>query len=354
MAQSMDKLKQEAALLGVFLPLLEDTSALSAPLTLHGNALQNREAVMVSAGYDADENGMPTANTIARYVAAAKSRSCGLLWTEPVAISKEARCNAGQLVINEENKDAFAALCKAVKEAVPNVVMVALLDHAGAQALAPVCFERCPLFEGMPVILEETAVTPIAVACGIAARSASEAGFHGIALNVCERNLFSESLAAFHRDGAFGGDFDDRTRFVRDCYTAMRMTAPDAFLSIRLCLSDGLPQPYCFGMAFEDETAPELSESVLLLQILQALYGVEMVACEVGVPGINWMNREEPEHPILPVSRLCTCIAMLDSAMQQNVTLLIAESSVSGEMPFENLAAGMIAGEFASLAGFTA
>lgn len=354
MAQTLESLRSTASQLGIFLPLTEETDALSAPLTLHGHELKNRASVMVSAAYDADENGAPTKDTIARYVKAAQSRPCGMLWSEPIAVSAEARTNNRQLVFSDANTDAFAALLKAVRDAVgKDIVLVALLDHAGRKALSPVAFEACPLFEKRPEILAETAVTPIAAACGMAAKTAVSAGFDGIALNVCERNLFAESLAAYHRNGSFGGDFDDRSRFVRDCFTAIKLMCGNAFLTLRLCLSDGLPQPYGFGMAFEDESAPELSESVLLIQILQALFGVQMVACEVGISEKTWLCSEKEEDAILPAGRLCTCTAMLDSALQQNVTLLLPQSAVHEDIPFDHLAAGMISGEFASLAGFT-
>ena len=63
------------------------------------------------------------------------------------------------------------------------------------------------------------------------------------------------------------------------------------------------------------------------------------------------MFAAEPEAEILRVSRLCTCIAMLDSDMQQNVQLIVPEIP-SDDIPFANLASGMIAGEFASFGGF--
>ena len=84
---------------------------------------------------------------------------------------------------------------------------------------------------------------------------------------------------------------------------------------------------------------------------MKALYGVELVSCSVGTAQQNWMSAEQPEPEIVRVSRLCTCVAMLDSNRQQNVQLIVPEQPGQG-IPFENLAAGMIGGEFASYAGF--
>ena len=121
--------------------------------------------------------------------------------------------------------------------------------------------------------------------------------------------------------------------------------------SVRLSLSDGIAQPDGWGMAFEDEAAPDLYEPALLLKILQTLYEVKLVLCTAGIPGVNWMRAEEPEEELITVSRLCTCIAMLDSDMQQNIYLIVPEQKTE-MIPFENLAAGMIIGEFASFAGY--
>lgn len=351
MKQTLDVLRQKAAYLGVFLPFADETEVLGEPTTLHGHTLQNRCVCHVAPCFDADESGAPTEATLQRYRDAAASGSFGQIWSEPLALDPSGRVNAHQLMCTEENADAFRALRDAVREAAPDAVFVALLDHAGRHALAPVSTENCPLLPESCTILEDTALTPLIAACGFAARTASAAGCEGIALNACDRNLFADSLAAYHRDGTFGGDFDDRTRLVRDCFTAMKLTAGNAFLSIRLTLSDGLPMPHGFGMAFEDEAAPDLSESVLLLQILRALYGVELVACEVGIPGMQWMAAETEEDPLITASRLCTCIAMLDSALQQSVQLIVP-NSIDAQLPFEHLAAGMISGEFASFAGF--
>jgi hypothetical protein len=134
----------------------------------------------------------------------------------------------------------------------------------------------------------------------------------------------------------------------------MKMVTTDKlFYSIRLCLSDGISQPDGWGMAFEDLSAPDLYEPALLVKILQALYGVKLVLCSIGVPDINWMLSAERESGLIRYSRLCTCIAMIDSDMQQDVQLIMPEIDAE-EIPFENLAAGMIQGEFASFAGFSA
>lgn len=357
MSKTITELHRQAQNIGVFLPLIEDTAALEQTGELHGYALKSRRILMMQPGNDADENGAPSQNSIARYQEAVRQQPYSIVVLEPAAIQPNARYFENGFVISAENIPQFAALIQAVCEASEQAfgitpLVTALLDHAGHHALYPVAMEHSASLPTDARLLTDDELTELVITCANAAKAAKQAGCTGIALNVADRSLFGESLAAFHRAGKFGGDFDDRTRFVRDCYTAIKMIAgDDLFYTIRLCLSDGIPQPDGWGMAFEDESAPDLYEPALLLTIMQALYGIELILCSIGIPDVNWMGAAEKESDLIRYSRLCTCIAMLDSDRQQNVQLVVPEL-ISEDVPFANLAAGMIQGEFASFGGF--
>lgn len=355
--RQISEIREQASDIGVFFPLSYETDSLAMPGELHGQAIATRNVLMMQCGHDADASGAPTAQTVARYQAAVLEKQYSVVLLEPAAIAENARRHENDLVISEQTQQAFAHLIEAIKQTAQEQygtepLIVALLDHAGHRALYPVSMEHSPSLPTDARILTDDELTALVINCGHAAKFAEQAGADGVALNAADRSLFGESLAAFHRDGKFGGDFDDRTRFVRDCYTAMKMlTADSLFYTIRLTLSDGVPQPDGWGMAFEDSTAPELYEPALLLKIMQTLYGIELVFCAIGIPQINWMLAAEPESDLIRMSRLCTCVAMLDSDLQQNVQLVVPEIS-SDDIPFANLASGMIAGEFASFGGF--
>ena len=355
--EQISALRSEAKDIGLFLPLQEDTAILDEQIQLHGKTLASRSALLMQPVYDADETGAPTEETVRRYCEAVRGKCFGQVWTEPVAVTAEGRRDIHQLMLTNENKGKFMSMLYEIRQAAKQAhgaapVFIVLLDHAARNALTPVTMEQSTVLPTeAPVITDET-LTRLIVSCGEAALAAEQAGFEGIALNAADRSLFGESLAAFHREGIFGGDFDDRTRFVRDCYTAMFVAAKNVFFSIMLTLSDGIPQPDGWGMAFETESHPDLYEPALLTKILHELYGVKLVCCKTGIPGVNWMQAEEPERESVRVSRLCTCIAMLDSDRQQNVDLVVPETDAKS-VPFANLAAAMIFGEFASFAGFT-
>ena len=355
--EQVQALRNEASRIGVFFPMIAETEIIGEPDTLHARPVASRRVLCMQSACDADTDGAPTDATLARYAEAVKKQQYGIVWLEPCAISAEARRYEHSLVLCEKNAEAFhrltEAISKASEEAFGTIpVIVALLDHAGHHALTPVAVETSKALPTDARLLTDDEMTQIVLQCAEAAKAAVTAGCGGIALNAADRNLFGESLAAFHRDGKFGGDFDDRTRFVRDCYTAMKMlTGERLFYTIRLCLSDGIPQPDGWGMAFENLSAPDIYEPALLLKILQTLYGVKLVLCSIGIPDINWMLSPKRERDLIRYSRLCTCTAMLDSDMQQNVQLILPELDAE-EVPFANLAAGMIKGEFASFVGY--
>lgn len=357
MLEHVIKLRQQAQERGLFLPLSVETEALDQAGVLHKFSLKNRRVLMMQQGNDADAQGAPSQETIARYETAVRQQPYSIVVLEPAAILPDARSSARALALTAENAAQFselnAAICAASEEAFGiTPVIVSLLHHAGSHALDPVAIGSSESLPDAPHLLTDDEMTQLVIDCANAAKIAAQTGCNGIALNAADRSLFGESLAAFHREGKFGGDFDDRTRFLRDCYTAIKMcVSRKLFFTIRLSLSDGIPQPDGWGMAFEDESAPDLYEPALLLTVLRALYGVELVMCSIGIPDVNWMCAEEPESDMLRLSRLCTCVAMLDSDRQQNVQLVVPEIS-SEEIPFANLAAGMIAGEFASFGGF--
>ena len=354
----IEELREEASDVGLFFPMLYETDALDTAGELHGHKLSSRRVLQMQRGYDATEDGAPSDLTVKRYEDAVRKQAYSIVVLEPSAIKKDARESESDLALIEENEASFRALADAIKQASKEAygfapVIVILLDHAGHHALKACAFDHSASLPTDVPLIDDDALTELLIACSDAAKLAEQAGFDGIGLNAADRNLFGESLAAFHRDGKFGGDFDDRTRFVRDCYTAMKMVVSDKlFFTIRLCLSDGIPQPDGWGMAFEDLSAPDLYEPALLLKILRALYQVELVLCTIGVPDINWICESQPESDLIRYSRLCTCVAMLDSDLQQNVQLVIPDIG-SEDIPFDYLAAGMIAGEFASFGGFT-
>lgn len=149
-----------------------------------------------------------------------------------------------------------------------------------------------------------------------AALLAREAGFDGVDIKSCHRYLLSELLAAHTRHGKYGGEFQNRVRFLWETITRVRAAVSDELiLAVRLNACDVHPYPHGWGVDRGDYTRPDLREPKQLLHLLQQ-QGVSLVAVSAGNP---YYNRPDitrpfdtpmvgatipPEHPLESVARL--------------------------------------------------
>ena len=168
--RDLTELRAEAQEIGVFLPLEEQTDALMQPASLHGRTVENRSALLMQPCYDADENGAPTAETVRRYCDAVTAHAYGMLWTEPVAMTPDARADVHQLMLTKENQDAFSAMMRAISEAAERVhgfapLQIALFGHAGCFALKPAVAEQNQLTTEGAALLSDDDLTRLVVSC---------------------------------------------------------------------------------------------------------------------------------------------------------------------------------------------
>jgi 2,4-dienoyl-CoA reductase-like NADH-dependent reductase (Old Yellow Enzyme family) len=164
-----------------------------------------------------------------------------------------------------------------------------------------------------------------------AAATARDAGFDFIDIKQCHTYLLNELLGARSREGAYGGDFEHRTRFVRNVFGRIRSRLGDSIvLATRMNVFDGVPHvkradgigepsthdvPYRDGWGV-DEGAPmraDLTEPLRLVAELRA-QGLAMVNVSMGSPYYNpHISRPferapvdgyaPPEHPLAGVER---------------------------------------------------
>ena len=89
--EQIQALRNEASRIGVFFPMIAETEILGEPDTLHARPIASRRVLSMQSGSDADADGAPTAETLARYVEAVRKQQYGIVWLEPCAIGAEAR-----------------------------------------------------------------------------------------------------------------------------------------------------------------------------------------------------------------------------------------------------------------------
>src|SRR5438876_160499 len=124
----------------------------------------------------------------------------------------------------------------------------------------------------MPQALTLDGIQEIIAAFANAARRACEAGFRVIEIHAAHGYLIHEFLSPLsnHRDDAYGGSFDNRTRLIREIVAAVRRSWPKGLpLFVRISATDWVDGGW------------DLEQSIQLARALKQL-GVDLMDCSSG------------------------------------------------------------------------
>ena len=368
---TLNSLRAAAAEVRADLPLQEDVSPLFRPLPLGAKAAPNRIAFQPMEGTDGTEGGAPGELTIRRYERFAKAGP-GLIWFEAVATVPEGRASAHQLYLTEENVDEFKRLTDDIRETclrengyAPVLVMQATNSGRYSKPHGypePMIAYNCPPLEDTPLpadrIVSDDDLRRFEEAYTKTARLCQQAGFDGMDVKCCHRYLACELLSAYTRPGEYGGSFENRTRFLKNCYRAAQagLASGEFFLTSRLNAYDGFPYPYGFGVR-KGSMEPDMTEAIRLIRELEAEFHIPLINITMGNPYKNpHVNRPydhgnyvPDEHPLEGVDRVMKGV----SEIQHAVDIPVLGSAFSYLRQFStNLAAGMVEGGHAAMAGF--
>jgi 2,4-dienoyl-CoA reductase-like NADH-dependent reductase (Old Yellow Enzyme family) len=156
-------------------------------------------------------------------------------------------------------------------------------DNGGWQTVAPSALPFAANYP-MPHALTVAEIAGVTESFVVAARRAYEAGFRVIELHAAHGYLFHEFLSPLSntRTDAYGGDFENRTRLLRETVAAVRAALPDGCpLFVRISSTDWV------------EGGWDIEQSVALSRRL-AVLGVDVVDCSSGG------NVEKAEIPVGP------------------------------------------------------
>ncbi|MBO7358535.1 MAG: flavin oxidoreductase/NADH oxidase [Clostridia bacterium] len=370
--RSWTDIENTADALGISLPRSENTDVLKAPLKIGAFTAHNRIALQPMEGTDGTETGSPGELTVRRYLRFARG-GAGLIWFEAVATAPEVRASAHQLMLTKDNLDDFKRLIAQIREAglkqngyAPVIVVQA--TNSGRYSKPNGCPEPLiaynnPLFEDTPLpescILSDDRLKAYEERFGETARLARAAGFDGMDVKCCHRYLACELLSAYTRPGAYGGSFENRTRFLLNAYRAARANITgDFFLTSRLNVYDGFPYPYGFGVKPDGGLNPWLEEGKRLAGILKNEMAIPILNITIGNPYKNpHVNRPydrgnyvPDEHPFVGVDRMMRCVGEIQRAYPGLPVIGSAFSYLRQFAP--QLAAGMIGQGSCAMAGF--
>lgn len=328
---------------------------LAQPLEVGPFTVGNRFAVLPMEGWDGTPDGRPTDLTRRRWRRFGAG-GAKLIWGgEAVAVREDGRANPNQLLINEHTVGDLEALrgelvsehCRSFGAGAARDLLVGLqLTHSGryARPTPPRIAYRHPVLDARVGVDDDAAVMTDAELDALvesfarAARLAADAGFQFVDVKHCHGYLGHELLSGFDRPGRYGGTFENRTRFLRECVAAIAAAAPGLMVGVRVSAidfvpftagADGVGRPvrdggdryrYAFG-GDGTGTGYDIAEPAAFLDVLRDLR-VPLVCVTVGSPYYNpHMQRPAlfppsdgyapPEDPLVGVARQLAVTAAL-------------------------------------------
>jgi 2,4-dienoyl-CoA reductase-like NADH-dependent reductase (Old Yellow Enzyme family) len=375
--RSIEDLRGYLNELGIELPFDEqiehgNQSPLAQPYVVHERTIGNRFAVLPMEGWDGSDDGRPTELVRRRWMHFGQS-GAKLIWGgEAVAVRHDGRANPQQLMINDQTANEIAALRQLLLDShqerfgsTDDMLIGLQLTHSGRFArpndkkqLEPHILYRHPLLDTKyHVPADHALMTDEEIAELIqdfiqAAKLAQQAGFDFVDIKHCHGYLGHEFLSAVDRPGAYGGNFENRTRFLREIVAGIRQEVPGMQIGVRLSAFDWIPFRPGFDGTGEPErydgdyrytfggdasgTGIDLTESHAFLDLLQSL-DIQLVCITAGSPYYTpHIQRpalfppsdgyQPPEDPLVGVARQIKVTADLKRA---HPNLLVVGSGYS-------------------------
>lgn len=332
---SIKELEKAIEEMNLDIPFSGDFKVLSEDIDINGKKIKNRLAIHPMEGCDATLEGSPSELTERRYMRYTKGLA-GLIWFEATAVSESARANNQQLFLNADTFDDFAKLINMMKEeSIKNSnqppYLVLQLAHSGrfgenkVIAVHDEKLDRISKIDCSHPIITDKELEELKESYVKTAELAKKAGFDAVDVKSCHRYLLSELLGARTREGKYGGNYENRTSFLKDVVKKIKDEI-GIEVTVRLNISDFLHYPIGWGINEQGEL--DLTEPLKLISELQDT-GVKLINITAGSPYINpHINRPAdgeakkctpPEPPLIGVERLIK----LSKEIQNNFTDLI-------------------------------
>jgi 2,4-dienoyl-CoA reductase-like NADH-dependent reductase (Old Yellow Enzyme family) len=284
-------------------------------------------------------------------------------------------------LLNETNLPPLASLLRALVEAhqerfgsSQDLLVGLQLTHSGRFArpnqhdvLEPAIAYRHPLLDSKfglapdHPLLSDHEIDRLVEQFADAAELAASAGFAFVDIKHCHGYLGHELLTAHTRAGAYGGSFENRTRFLTEVVGAIRRRAPELRLGVRLSAFDmppfegragagvGTPvavsrhYPFAFGGDPAQPLQYALGEAKRFLALLEAL-DIELVNLTAGSPYYTpHIQRPAlfapsdgyppPEDPLVGVARQIEVTARLKQAFPRLLVVGSAYSYLQNWLP---------------------
>ncbi len=296
-------------------------SPLAQPLERGGLRAGNRWCVLPMEGWDGTLDGCPSDLTRRRWMRFGQSGAKVIWGGEAVAIREDGRANPNQLVIRPGTVGSLASLRELLAAAhherfgeTRDLLIGLQLTHSGrfsrptANGPAPrIAYRHHLLDQRVGVATDEAVLSDgeldrLVAQFVAAAKLAADAGFAFVDVKHCHGYLGHELLSSYGRQGAYGGSFEGRTRFLREVAAGIRAEVPGLGVAVRLSAFDtvpfrkgvgsvGIPEiadaPYAEAFGFTPSGAEgAIDDADALLRLLPSL-GITWVCLTAGSPYYN-------------------------------------------------------------------
>jgi len=252
-----------------------------------------RNRFVRSATYDgcAEKNGHVSQNQLRMYEELARG-GVGLIITGITYVHPSGQISPFQnSLASDDCIPGFRKLAETVHNLGAKIAVQ--LFHAGREtaktfdpqrkaALAPSLVTDDPNFQAPHRAMTEEEIWEIVRAFGDASRRAREAGFDAVQLHAAHAYLLSQFLSPFtnRRTDPWGGNLENRLRFHREIYRAMRAEAGEDYpVLVKIGVEDCFPG----GLAYREgkRAARYLAE-----------WGFDALEISSGLRGKGWVNTE--------------------------------------------------------------
>ncbi|HZZ71567.1 MAG TPA: NADH:flavin oxidoreductase [Pirellulales bacterium] len=356
--KTVEALRRRLSELGLALPVDEQilTAAAGSPLAetleIGPYTVGNRWCIHPMEGWDAQDDGSPSAATLRRWRHFGQS-GAKLIWGgEAAAVQPDGRANPRQTLATLANAAGLKLLCDTARTAhrerfgtTDDLLLGLQLTHSGRfsrptdERLAPRIAYHHPLLDEKfhldprdpSIVWSDAELEGLIERYVEAAGLAEDAGFQFVDIKACHGYLLHEFLSARTRPGKFGGDLTGRARVLTTIIERIRERYPRLLIGVRLSVFDSvpfqtsravgaplayqawLPYPFGFGVDGNDPLNYDLTEPIELLLRLRGL-GVAMINVSAGSPYYNpHLQRPAifppsdgylpPEDPLVGVAR---------------------------------------------------
>jgi 2,4-dienoyl-CoA reductase (NADPH2) len=330
--KSWNEIETDLDRLGLTLPYSNNLSILGDKVSMGKWTLPNRFIAQPMEGIDGNEETFaPSELTFRRYKRFAHGGS-GLIWFEAAVVEPEGRSNPRQLIMTEQNLDTWKKLIdetreEARKEWNHEIVTVLQLSHSGRWSkpegsAKPLIIHHNPLLdkavnidESYPLVTDEE-LDRLKDLFVEKAELAAKAGFDGVEMKAVHGYFTGEMLCAHTRKGKYGGSYENRTRFVRDCTLGSRQVlGNNNFVTARLTMCEPSKHPFGWGIKQVDGSDEmDLTEPLQFAKELVTQADMPVFNFSIGYPRfLPYMNRpfdnpiagapKPPEHPLEGIVR---------------------------------------------------